>query len=228
MPAANPAVVVPPAQGVWRVARGPNPLDAQRPDPATLISSKTGNRFDSPDGSYGVLYFGSALTVCFGEVLARKRPDPALAKLVEAEWRGYSFMEIGAVPRDWRDRRSIVKVALPTDMAYLDVDHPNTHEFLRRELALGLAALGADDLNIGVVRGQDRRITRLISTWAWSQGDDDGRPTYAGVRYASKIDNDWECWAIFDDVDLEVLDTKPVTLEPELLAVADRFGLRMH
>ncbi len=136
-------------------------------------------------------------------------------------------MEVGAIPRDWRDRRSAVKVQLPEYMAYLDVDHPDTHQFLRQELALGLAALGHDDLNIGVVRGNDRRVTRLISQWAWSATGDNGA-IYHGLRYMSKIQNDWECWAVFDDAPLEVVDTMPITLDmPELIDIANRYGLRI-
>ncbi|MGI8686145.1 MAG: RES family NAD+ phosphorylase [Acidimicrobiales bacterium] len=225
----NPRAVSPPREGVWRVARGPNPLDARLPDPDTLTTSKAGNRFDAPNREFGVLYFGSTLKACFGETLARKRPDPTLARLVEQEWQGRNFMEIGAVPQDWRDRRSAVRVRLPADIPYLDVEHPDTHQFLRRELALGLSALGHGDLNIGTVRGPDRRVTRLISHWAWSQGEPTGRPSYAGIRYVSKINNDWECWAVFWDAQFEVLDTKPITLDmPDLQEMANFLGLRIH
>lgn len=224
----NPRTVSPPADGVWRVARGPNPLDARLPDPHTLTTSKAGNRFDAPDRQYGVLYFATTLSGCFGEVLARKRPDPKLADLVEQEWRGHEFMEVGAVARDWRDRRSAVRVRLPTDMQYLDVEHPNTHQFLRRKLALGLSALDQDDLDVGVIRGPDRRVTRLISHWAWSQSEPTG-PTYAGIRYLSRIDTRWECWAVFWDVPLKVLDTKPITTDmPDLMDIGDFLGLRIH
>ncbi len=227
MPPVNPRLARPPKGGVWRVARGPDPLEARIPPADTLISSKVGNRFDSPDGRYGVLYFGASLRVCFGEILARKRPDPSLAALVEDELRGHNFMEVGSVARDWRDRRSAVKVQLPDDVSYLDVDHPDTHQFLRRELALGLAALGCDDLNIGIVRGNDRRVTRLISEWTWSQTA--GGAIYGGIRYASKINSDWECWAVFHDIEVPVIDTKPITLDmPELVETANYYGLRIH
>ena len=230
MPPVNPRVVTPPADGVWRVARGPDPLHARRADPDTLTSSKSGNRFDSPDSSYGVLYFGTDLRGCFGEVLSRKRPDQALARLVEEDWRDHHFMEVGSVPREWRDRRSDVRVRLRTDRyAYLDVEHPETLEFLRGQLALGLASLGLDDLNLGTVRGPDRRVTRLISSWAWTAADDQGNPMYNGIRYVSKLDNDWECWAVFEDAEMDVADTKPITLDmPELIEVANRYSLRMY
>jgi hypothetical protein len=36
----------------------------------------------------------------------------------------------------------------------------------------------------------------------------------------------WECWAVFDDVELEVVETTPLNREmPELLAVGELFEL---
>ena len=104
-----------------------------------------------------------------------------------------------------------------------------THQFLRKELALGLSALGLNDLDVAAVRGPDRRVTRLIADWAY-MADDGGQPLYAGIRYESRIRSDWEGWALFDDEDLEleVLETLPVTADiPALQVVAHLFGLRV-
>lgn len=226
----KPRVVDAPA-GIWRIARGSNPLEARIPDPGTLNSSTAGNRFDSPNGEYGVLYFGANLDASFGEVLARKRPDIGLANLVRDEWRDMHFMEPGNVPAEWRSRRSAVQVHIEFDFPvdrFLDVEHKDTILFLRDELALGIAALGYKDLTIGHMRGDDRRVTRLISDWAWRQTDD-GVPVFAGIRYLSKICDDWECFAVFGDVPLEVIQTRPLTLDmPELKRIAEDFDLTMH
>ena len=73
------AVVRAPSGGVWRIGRAPDPLSASGPlRRSELDSPKTGNRFDSPFGAYRVRYFASRLEGCYGETLARFRPDVTL------------------------------------------------------------------------------------------------------------------------------------------------------
>lgn len=231
---------MPPRDGVWRVGRGDDPLKFSRPDPATLTAS-SGNRFDT--GNFGVLYFASSLEACFGETLARFRPSPELVSLIGNEWQERGFMEVGAVPADWRLRRTAVRVKLPESRPYVDIEHVDTHQYLRQRLAPGLAQLDYDDLNVGIVRGPDRRVSRLISGWAYNAAelvdvDEEGQPIfgdylYNGIRYLSKFKNEWECWALFEEEynedDFEVLETKPITPDmPELQKIAAEFGLRIH
>jgi hypothetical protein len=217
----GPEVVRPPRDGLWRVARGDHPLAS--------LPSGGANRFDPLTIDAGVLYFGTDLVACFGETLARLRPSLAILSVVEDEWRELGFMDSGMVAADWCLRRSVVHVRLPTDARFLDVESAVTHQFLRKELALGLSSLGLDDLDVATVRGPDRRVTQLIADWAY-MADEDGEPLYAGIRYESRIRSGWECWALFDDEDLEleVLETLPVTPDmPALQEVARLFGLRV-
>jgi hypothetical protein len=179
--------------------------------------------------AYGVLYFGSGLEVCFGETLARFRPSLDVLALVGDEWRELGFMAVGSVAADWRQRRTAVHVKLPSALSFVDVESPVTHQFLRRELALGLSAIGLTDLDVSTIRGPDRRVTQMISEWAYMATDGD-RPRYAGIRYESRIRSGWECWALFDDeeLDIDVVETVPITLDmPELLDVAALFGLQV-
>jgi hypothetical protein len=90
-------------------------------------------------------------------------------------------------PADWRQRRTAVHVRLPPSAIFVDVDDPLTHQYLRAELAPALAALGVHDLDVSTVRGPDRRITQMISEWAYMAAQDD-QPRYAGLRYCSR------CW----------------------------------
>lgn len=214
---------------LWRVHRGADPLYLRPPKASSRLHPGAGNRFDSPDGDYGVLYFGSSLTGCFGEVLARLRPSPVLAALVADDWREMGVMQPGQVPRDWRERRNASEVSLPDSLPFLDVDAQATHQFLRTELALGLSSLGYQDLDIGMVRGADRRVTQMISRWAYMQGLPEENPRYAGLRYKSRVDDDWECWAVFDDVPIQVEEILPITLSmPELQAAAGALDLTIH
>ena len=53
----------------------------------------------------------------------------------------------------------------------------------------------------------------------------------AGICYKSRIQSGWECWALFDDDDLEieVIETVPITPSmPELITVAELFGLQIY
>lgn len=229
---AGPATVKAPASGIWRIGRGDNPLQVRRPDPRTLGGSRTGNRFDSSTADYGVLYFSTTLEGCFGETLARLRPGTHLMAIIADEWHEMDFMEVGAVPADWRNRRSGVRVRLnDPDALFVDVEALQTHQHLRAELALGLASLGYDDLDVALLRGPDRRVTRLVSEWAWRQtpSPDDPTPVYAGIRYLSRLSNNWECWAVFDDAEFDVCETRPIRRDmPSLKVVAESYGLTVH
>lgn len=226
MPVA-PAVVPAPPDGLWRVARGDNPLTIPETRPGAILQGA--NRFDPLTMAYGVLYFGTTLEACFGETLARFRPSIDLLALVGDEWRELGFMPVGSVAADWRQRRTAVHVRLPEGLEFLDVESPTTHQFLRSELALGLSAMGLHDLDVSTVRGPNRQVTQLISEWAYTASDDE-RPRYAGIRYQSRIRSGWECWALFDDeeLDLGVVESLPITPDmPDLVAVAKLFELHV-
>lgn len=217
-----------PAGGIWRVARGGNPFERPPHLPRTNLTK--GNRFDPLTLEYDVLYFGTDLETCFGETLARFRPNLDLVSLVEKEWDEFGFMALGTVAADWRHRRTAGHLLLPDDCLFLDVEAPETHQVLRKQLALGLSALGCKDLDVSTVRGPDRRVTQLISEWTYAQ------ERYAGIRYFSRLHTGWECWAVFYRTierllaagDLEVVETVPITEDmPALLAVAELFELRV-
>ena len=209
------------------MARGDHPL---APPPSVHgLPTAGANRFDPLTFDVGVLYFGTDLESCFGETLARFRPSLKVLSIVADEWRELGFMEAGTVAADWRQRRSAVHVRLPTTARFLDVESPVTHQYLRNQLALGLSALGLDDLDVAAVRGPDRRVTRLIADWTY-MAENHGQPQYAGIRYESRLRSGWECWALFDDDDLqlEVLETLPLTVDiPALQEVARLFELRV-
>ena len=229
-------VVAAPDEGVWRVGRAPDPLFAAPPLSSSLLDNKsTGNRFDSPTGAYRVLYFASTLDGCYGETLARFRPDPQMLALVEEEWADLGFMRVGDVPADWRQRRIAVHVTFPAEdrfadgVQFLDVESLETRETLREELAPFLAFYGYKDLDVPTVRGADRRITRWIGQWAYDQTTDDGMPRFAGVRYLSRLSSDWECWAVFDDVPIAEMNRRPILPSDEaFLRVAKRYDLTPH
>jgi len=132
-------------------------------------------------------------------------------------------------PVEFAHRRSAVHVQLPAGLRFIDVESPVTQQFLRSELAVGLSALGVTDLDISTIRGPHRRITQLVSEWAYMATDGD-EPRYAGIRYESRVHSGWECWAFFDDEDLPltIVETIPITADlPALVEVARMFDLRV-
>jgi hypothetical protein len=223
-----PKIVEPPANGLWRVGRSPNPLRFSEPlDPGLLENRAGGNRFDSPTGDYRVCYFATTLDGCFGETLSRFRPDPGLSAIAREE----GFMALGEVPADWRHRRLAVRVmprpsdAIPT-IRFLDVEAAETRAVLRSEIGELLAYYGYSDLDVPTVRGGDRRVTRWIGRWAYEQRDADDRLTFAGIRYLSRLSSEWECWALFEEVALDEQERRPITRGDHALGrLADLYGL---
>jgi hypothetical protein len=225
-----------PAAGAWRVGRSPDPLVLSDPLlPSELSGRLTGNRFDSPTGGYRVLYFATDLKGCYGETLARFRPDTHLLELLREEWEARGWMNVGDVPASWRQRRIAVRARFVAGgrfsrgVRFLDVEAARTREVLKRELAGVLSYWGYADLDVSTVRGGDRRVTRLIGQWAYDKADDDGRPLYAGIRYLSRLNSSWECWAVFEDVEIEEVERRAVlATEPALERVAKLYGLTVY
>lgn len=212
--------VAPPDEGFWRIGRAPDPLDVGPPlEQAELDDRTVGNRFDSPTGSYRVRYFGSSLEVCYGETLARFRPDPVVVDEVEDE--DGEYMAPGCVPADWRLRRLAVRAridgaASPPETRFLDVEALETREQLRVDLGAILAFYGYSDLDVAVVRGSDRRVTRFISQYAFSLLN------VAGIRYLSRLNSRWECWAVFDGVPLVQLEVRGLTPTDDAVEAIER------
>lgn len=185
---------------------------------------RAGNRFDSVDG--GVLYCSTELRTCYMETLSRFRPTARIRAAV-ADDESNGFMVCGGVPADWRSRRVKVCVELTDPLPFLDIESLQSHEYLTTELATDLAQLGVPLLDVAAVRGPDRQLTRAIAAWTFRAGLDEGAPRFGGIRYLSRI-GDHECWAVFDGAVITEITRDTISLaDPDLLAVADQFELRM-
>jgi hypothetical protein len=221
------ALSYPPEEGLWRVARGdPYALHdaAERLIDPGQADPNIGNRFDSALGDYDVRYFSTILDGCYGETLALLRPDPVVLAATKGD--DDDLMPLGEIAADWRRRRTAVRVTLPEGRPFLDVEAASTRERLRNELAWLLPRIGLDDIDVSAIRSQDRRLTRWVSQWAWQSHVEPEQPTYAGVRFLSRLDDDWECWAVFADVRLEERERKAILVGDEALQrVAHKFQL---
>lgn len=219
----EPATAVTP-DWVYRVARsrGLDTFSEITPEDADLKSA--GNRFDVPGGS--VLYAATTVVGCYAETLARFRPTPKIRDLVKDE---KDFMVAGGVPQDWRLQRSVATFELRDPLPFLDIEAPETQEFLDEQLATELVSLGyASNLDISAVCNQDRRLSRAIARYAYTSADVDGSLLYSGIRYTSRINPEWECWAIFDGTVYEIIDRRPIELnDPDLDHIAKMWKLRI-
>lgn len=49
-----------------------------------------------------------------------------------------------------------------------------------------------------------------------------------GIRYLSRLYTQWECWAVYEDIELEEIVREPISLnDPALQRVADLFELKV-
>lgn len=209
---------------LWRVGRLPEPLNFSTIDPEDAVMESGGNRFDVPGGT--VLYAPSDPNGAFAETLARFRPTAEMRAMPPEE--DEHLMAVGAIPADWRTRRQIAQFSLQDPLPFLNVDAPSTHTFLTAQMASHLAGLSIDHLDVSVVRGSNRLVTRAIAAWAYVAADDEGRSLFSGLRYESRL-GPYECWAIFAGV--AIVNTRFDAIAKNhsgLEAIARDFDLSIH
>lgn len=214
-----------PPTRIYRVARSGQVTQYSIIDPLDANLDKGSHRFDVLGG--GVLYAATVRAGSYGETLARFRiPASIRQKVEEIDGQG-DRMVCGGVPADWRAQRVMATLSLDDPLPFLDVEAPQTHEYLTSALADELAGLGRDVLNVSDVRGPNRRLTRAIASWAYRAVNDSDEPIYSGIRYVSKL-GDWECWAIFDGTAVTVDQIEVIqTSDRDIEQVASLFGLRL-
>ena len=74
-----------------------------------------------------------------------------------------------------------------------------TIHHLRAVCAAVAVDLGVPDIDVSTVTGPLRLITQTAARYFYEQVDDAGRPVHAGIRYMSRLNPAWECWAVFHD-----------------------------
>ncbi len=217
----EPATATPPDK-IYRIARRGGLRRFSTIDPVDAALKNAGNRFDVVGG--GVLYAGTTREACYGETLARFRPTPKIRDLVKDE---KGFMVVGGVPRDWRLQRTVGTLELTQALPFLDMESPDTHAYLSAELASELVSLGYEEsLDISDVSNRDRRLSRAIALRAYTATEVDGTPMYSGIRYISRLGGGWECWAVFEGTQVDILGEESIELsDPDLQRVAKRWDL---
>ncbi len=77
-------------------------------------------------------------------------------------------------------------------------------------------------------------MTQHCARYIYEQMDEVGQPCFAGIRYPSRHNLDWTCWAVFEDRMVfdpsfnEFHDTRIDPKDPDLLQVLQLFGLSLE
>jgi hypothetical protein len=124
------------------------------------------------------------------------------------------------VPVDWRQRRCVGQIRLMGDQRWLDLRRIETAEALRAELAPLLRHLALPDLDVSVLRGPSRPLTRAVGRWAYDAG-------FQGIAYRSRFHDGLDCWAIFEGTAFERVGTIAAVSpdDPDLHTAAALLGL---
>ena len=205
-----PAVSPPEGGVVFRVGRG---LDAFAPPPwdRAKEDGTFGNRFDDPRACRGVpeedrfrvIYCASRLAGAYGETTARYRKSPRLLAALrqieddeplDPELRGGIILKEFQLERVWGKTRLISDT-----LRFADFADGKTLTILREELASWLLKLELEDFDLSVVTSpQQRRLTQEAAVYVYELAHT-GHTNFAGIRYLSRLDPNWELWAVFYD-----------------------------
>jgi len=222
-------VLVPAAAGtVWRIAK--TSYGALGPPQRPLTGTRDGwGRYDA--AGHRTVYGASTAQAAYAESLAVFRPKftrdglmlsdlfddaghTSLLDQVAAEWAEREHMPPGSLPAGWRSDRLLYQLSLPVTGWFVDVERAETIAALSAALGGELARFGLETLTTAHLRGDDRDVTTTVAGWIRDQVLDDGSLPH-GIRFGSKHDSTWTCWAIW----LRALDDgKDLTSEPTTAA----------
>lgn len=221
---AEPALLNPP-NVLWRVERISPTLRFSWINAVDAESDREGNRFDVPGG--GVLYAATDPRGAYAETIAQFRPS-ALAPELDAAGLEPGRVRYGTLPKQWRATRRLRSLQLNDPRPFIDIDHPASHAFLTREAGEVLRALGLANLDVGLVRGPSRRLSRALARWIYTRVDTDGQGLYAGIRYGSRL-GPHECWAIFDGTTVTLREEREILTDDQaLIEVAAQMDIAIN
>lgn len=181
-----PREVSPPAEPLYRLGRLPDPL-AWPP-----LQYAGDGRFDDPLGEFRVLYIAEQRLACLVETLYRyRRPLAVLAAERAVSTDEPAPASLAVLPAGWWRKRAFHRLRLATESRWLDLRSLDTRETLRPIFASLLTQLQLPELDLSAVYGPWRALTQGIARWAYERG-------YAGLRYGSRYNEAFHCWAIFE------------------------------
>lgn len=218
---------------VYRLGRAPDPW--AWPDWSRAhLDGTFRNRWDDPKGDYRVMYASSQRMGAFVETMARFRPDlevvAALATIAGADEE--APLAAGTVPLDWVERRRLGVAELAG--RYAVIGSARSLQFIRTELAASAVRHHLAEVDAATIRLiAPRAFTQQLSRLVYECPDGFGEP-FAGIRYASRLGDEFENWALFEPTasgpdPLRLPRVERVTGDdPDLLRAAALLRLRLE
>ncbi len=103
------------------------------------------------------------------------------------------------ISSDWRSSRQIGRANLAGKLRFADITTAESFQELRHAVSDVAYALGVEELDLSSITSRQRRLTQACARYIFELTDEHGKRLFDGIRYASHLDANWECWAIFDD-----------------------------
>ncbi|NNC14085.1 RES family NAD+ phosphorylase [Planctomonas sp. JC2975] len=220
-----PVLVDPPAE-LFRVERRDPPLRYSRIRAEDAANDRGGNRFDVPGG--GVLYAATTAQGALAETTASFRPSASILARMAAAGADPAELTGPSLDASWRASRVIRTLHVRESLPFVDIEAPVTHTYLTRHASNVLLGQGVQNLDVATVLGPSRLLTRGLATWLYQARDSSGYPMYGGIRYLSRLNTAFECWAIFEGATSEVTDERRITIDdPDLRAIASEFSISL-
>lgn len=219
-----------PDSPVYRLARIPDPW--AWPDWSQAGSGGTfTNRWDDPLGVFRVLYASSTRFGALLETLSRFRPDlEVVAQLASIRGQG-APLPAGTVPVEWFANR--VMGAAQLHGACVDIGAAKSLAVLRSRMAARAIHYGIPEVDASAIRlVSPRAFTQEISRLVY-ECQPEGDVPFAGIRYASRLDDATLNWAVFEpgpgaDPPLTPLRAQPLhPKEPDVQRALAVLGLRL-
>ncbi len=237
-----------PRDVIYRIARGPDEPFALPDWDRAGPDGTFGNRFDDPGGMFGILpkhrfrviYCATQREAAFAEVTSRFRQRPGLSPILaqieddeetlEEALGGAvdpDFLDHSLLTSDWLQRRRIGYTQIVAHGELVDIGHSDSLAHLNETLAPLLTVLEVEQLDVSSITSRDPRVlTQYAARYIYRRG-------FAGIRYASRLGTNWECWALFEGRFHHELGHPgfPENIDPgdeDLGRVAKRFGITIE
>lgn len=209
------------------------------------------NRFDTPGRTlYAAKSHRGALTECLYGMRMGHDDRTAITFMAEAfsisreeafqlyadEQESQGHPAPGILPPTWRENRLLYHLSSTKELAWFDLSTAHSLTFIDHQFGSELyKTCGVRAIDLSHLQGENRRVTTLIATKLRNLRLNDGG--FAdGIRFNSRHGSGL-CWAFWmrrtdDDLDDDLVHTDTGVAikanDPELAAVAKRFGLQVQ